>query len=188
MTVISARWRSNMPFQRVGLNCYITECTGNSICLETSCGRENQHPERLSRLSSPGEQERNADGHKSEVNMLQFCSVSNSLSHTTLSNKVRGIFFLKDCVAHYYCVVVIIVLSLQQFTAYIHQLGADIGCCLDDLTKRWPIGKDGEIESEESILTAWFDEDNVCMYVCMYVTVIEKKWHRTLIFLSEQYI
>ena len=27
------------------------------------------------------------------VNKLQFCSVSNSLSHTTLSNKVRGIFF-----------------------------------------------------------------------------------------------
>ena len=27
--------------------------------------------------------------------MLQFCSVSNSLSHTTLSNKERGIFFKK---------------------------------------------------------------------------------------------
>ena len=27
------------------------------------------------------------------ANMLQFCLVSNSLSHTTLSNKVRGIFF-----------------------------------------------------------------------------------------------
>ena len=27
------------------------------------------------------------------VHMLQFCSVSNSLSHTNLSNKVRGIFF-----------------------------------------------------------------------------------------------
>ena len=27
------------------------------------------------------------------INMLQFCSVSNSLSHTTFSNKVRGIFF-----------------------------------------------------------------------------------------------
>ena len=55
-------------------------------------------------LSNPGEQERNADGHKSgEVNMWQFCSVSNSLSHATLSNKVRYIF-LKDCV------VVIIVL------------------------------------------------------------------------------
>ena len=31
------------------------------------------------------------------VNMLQFCSVSNSLSNTTLSNKGRGIYFLKDC-------------------------------------------------------------------------------------------
>ena len=46
MTVISAWWRSKMPFQRqwkrifwwpvmgrywVGMNCYITECTGNSI-------------------------------------------------------------------------------------------------------------------------------------------------------------
>ena len=30
------------------------------------------------------------------VNMLQFCSVSNSFSHTNLSNKVRGIFFLKE--------------------------------------------------------------------------------------------
>ena len=39
-------------------------------------------------LSSPGEQERNmvmAIG--VGVNMLQFCSVSNSLSHTTLSIK-----------------------------------------------------------------------------------------------------
>ena len=27
------------------------------------------------------------------VNILQFCSVSNSLSHINLSNKVRGIFF-----------------------------------------------------------------------------------------------
>ena len=30
------------------------------------------------------------------VNMLQFCSVSNSLSHTTLSNKVRGTYFSKE--------------------------------------------------------------------------------------------
>ena len=46
-----------------------------------------------------------------EVNMLQFCSVSNSLLRTTLSNKVRGIFFLKElcrssllcrCVLHAY--------------------------------------------------------------------------------------
>ena len=46
------------------------------------------------RLSSPGERERNAVmANRVGVNMLQFCSVSNSLSHTTLSNKVRGIFF-----------------------------------------------------------------------------------------------
>ena len=41
-----------------------------------------------SRLSSPGEWERNAVmANRVGVNMLQFCSVSNSLSHTTLSIK-----------------------------------------------------------------------------------------------------
>ena len=46
------------------------------------------------RLSSPGERERNAVmANRVAVNMLLFCSVSNSLSHTTLSNKVRGIFY-----------------------------------------------------------------------------------------------
>ena len=45
-------------------------------------------------LSSPAEQERNAVmANRVRVNMLQFCSVSNSLSHATLSNKVSGIFF-----------------------------------------------------------------------------------------------
>ena len=46
------------------------------------------------RLSSPGERERNAVmAIRVGVNMLQFCSVSNPLSHTTPFNKVRGIFF-----------------------------------------------------------------------------------------------
>ena len=46
------------------------------------------------RLSCPRERERNAVmANRVRVNMLQFCSVSNSLSHTPLSNKVRGIFF-----------------------------------------------------------------------------------------------
>ena len=45
-------------------------------------------------LSSPGKRERNAViANRVGVNMLQFCSVSNSLTHTTLSNKVRGKFF-----------------------------------------------------------------------------------------------
>ena len=40
------------------------------------------------RLSSPGERERNAIMTiRVDVNMFQFCSVSNSLSHTTLSIK-----------------------------------------------------------------------------------------------------
>ena len=46
------------------------------------------------RLSSPEERKRNVVmANRVGVNMLQFCSVSNSLSHTTLSNKLRGIFF-----------------------------------------------------------------------------------------------
>ena len=59
-------------------------------------------------MSSPGEQERNAVmANRVGVNILQFCSVSNSLSHTVLSNKVRDIFS-KNCVARLYCVVMIL--------------------------------------------------------------------------------
>ena len=52
--------------------------------LEIRCGRENQHPENRKETLM---------GIRVGVNMLQFCSVSNSLLHTTLSNKVKGIFF-----------------------------------------------------------------------------------------------
>ena len=55
------------------------------------CPRESGSPVPL--LSSPGERERNAViANKVEVNMLQFCSVSNFLSHTTLSIK-REVYF-----------------------------------------------------------------------------------------------
>ena len=50
MTVISAWWRSNMPFQRLSgrLNYYITRWDSKSVSwrsveLETRCGRESQH-------------------------------------------------------------------------------------------------------------------------------------------------
>ena len=47
-------------------------------------------------LSSLGKRERhNADGHK-RVNILQFFSVLNSLSHTTLANKSEMYIFLKN--------------------------------------------------------------------------------------------
>ena len=48
------------------------------------------------RLSSPGESERNVVmANRVGVNMLQFCSVSNSLSHTTLSIKWE-VYFSKE--------------------------------------------------------------------------------------------
>ena len=90
--------------------------------LETRCGRESQHPAewalrpRIEQLQlerrcwieehvpetlgpkPPVELPRRTRKNvvmaiRVGVNMLQFCSVSNSLSHKTLSNKVRGIFF-----------------------------------------------------------------------------------------------
>ena len=85
--------------------------------LERRCWNEERVPERLNpqaprppglQLSNPGEWERNAVvAIRVGVNMLQFCSVSNSLSHATLSIK-REVYFLKNCVAHLYCVVVMI--------------------------------------------------------------------------------
>ena len=60
-------------------------------------------------LSSPAERERNAVmASRVGVNMLQFCSVSNSLSHTILSNKVRGVFFYELCRSSLLCVVMIL--------------------------------------------------------------------------------
>ena len=56
------------------------------------------------RLSSPGERERNAViANRVGVNMLQFCSVSNSLSHTTLSIKWEGYFSKELCRSSLWC-------------------------------------------------------------------------------------
>ena len=107
MTVISTQWQSNMPFQGQRkwyilmasygeilsgwLNYYITRWRqevsefGDQTrwwqdAVEEASTKQSGPPGLW--LSSPREQERdNADGHKSgEVNILQFCSVSNSLS------------------------------------------------------------------------------------------------------------
>ena len=67
--------------------------------LVTRCGRESQHSAGSWAPGPPVEQPWRT--RKTQrwwairvgVSILQFCSVSNSLSHTTLSNKVRGIFF-----------------------------------------------------------------------------------------------
>ena len=56
------------------------------------------------RLSSPGEQERNAVMvNRVGVNMLQFCSVSNSLSHATLSIKWEVYFSKELCRSSLLC-------------------------------------------------------------------------------------
>ena len=97
------------------------------------CGRENQHPaegtfmtpdwavavgEKMlewgtcprearppgPRLSSPGERERNAVmAIGVGVNRLQFCSVSNSFSHTTLSIKWKVDFLKELCRSSLLC-------------------------------------------------------------------------------------
>ena len=56
------------------------------------------------RLSSPGKRERNAVvAIGVGVNMLQFCSVSNSLSHTTLSIKWEVYFSKELCCSSLLC-------------------------------------------------------------------------------------
>ena len=56
------------------------------------------------RLSSPGERERNAViANRVRANMLQFCSVSNSLSHTTLSIKWDVYFSKRLCRSSLLC-------------------------------------------------------------------------------------
>ena len=89
-------------------NYYITLATGSSGQLERRCWNEDHVPEKLGpQLNSPGERERNAVmAIRVGVNMLQFCSVSNSLSHTTLSIKWE-VYFSKEL-----CPFVFIVSSL----------------------------------------------------------------------------
>ena len=106
MTVISTWWRSNMPFQRLSgrLNYYITrwgqEVSESEIRWVRDKMQKRMPPS--SRELGPwasgwavleNEKDTTLMAIRVEVNILQFCSVSNSLSHTNLSNKVRGIFF-----------------------------------------------------------------------------------------------
>ena len=97
MTVISAWWRSNMPLKNIEWAIkllYNSVKTGNQWVwrpdqLGIRCGRESQYPaEWALRLSNPRKQERNTVmANRVRVNMLQFCSVSNYLSHATFQIK-----------------------------------------------------------------------------------------------------
>ena len=96
MTVISAWWQSNMPFQRLSgrLNCYITRRDRKSASwrsdeLETRCGRESPHPAEWASGQAALENEKDTTlmAIRVGVNILQFCSVSDSLSHANLTIK-----------------------------------------------------------------------------------------------------
>ena len=71
--------------------------------LEIRCGRENQHPEKLDPRPHAPSWAAQENGKETlmairvGVNMLQFCSVSNSLSHTTLSIKWEVYFSKRLC-------------------------------------------------------------------------------------------
>ena len=122
MTVISARWWSNMPFQRRRkwhipmasygeilsgwLNYYITWWRQEVRRFGDRRVWRQDVVEKV-RLSNPGERERNTDGHKSgEVNMWQFCSVSNSLPDTTFQIKWE-VYFSKRTVSLVFIVLLI---------------------------------------------------------------------------------
>ena len=62
--------------------------------LVTRCSRGSQHPAEWAPRHPVEHQENGKETLMViRVGVNMFCSVSNSLSHTTLSNKVRGIFF-----------------------------------------------------------------------------------------------
>ena len=91
MTLAGSRWT---------LNYYITPAIGSSDELERRCWNEKHVPAEAGppdpRLSSPGDRERKAVIAR-RVEGGQYVAVfvlsPTHLSHTILSNKVRGIFF-----------------------------------------------------------------------------------------------
>ena len=99
--------------------------------LVTRCSRESkQSGPPGPRLSSPGERERNTVmANRVRVNMLQFCSVSNYLSHTTFQIKWE-VYFSKNCVARLNCVV------CMHPHMRIQHWKPEQSCCLSDFIKK----------------------------------------------------
>ena len=100
-------WVSNYYITRVKTG---SQSVWRSDELEIRCGREKPAlrgaglPPPGPRLSSPGERKRNAVvAIGVGVNILQFCSVSNSLSHTTLSIKWEVYFSKRLCRSSLLC-------------------------------------------------------------------------------------
>ena len=111
--------------------------------LEIRCGRENQHPERLGpQAHSWASQENGKEtlmAIRVGVNMLQFCSVSNSLSLTSLSIKWE-VYFSKEVSS-----LVLLCRWMHEFTYTLvllhnsHNLTKDI--CLHTVCSIWTINR-----------------------------------------------
>ena len=112
------------------LNYYITQCTGNSIIwgsdeLETRCGRENQHPERLGpQASGWAAQENRKEMQLWPIEWGSICcsSVRSSTPSHTQSFQIKWeVYFSKNSVARLYCVVVMI-LHASVYLAIQHNM------------------------------------------------------------------
>ena len=137
MTVISAWWRSNMPFQRrrkcifrwpvMGRYWVGVELLYNSVQFGDQTSWWQDAVEKTStqrgwpsspRLSSPGERERNADGHKSGGSICCSSVRSRTPSHTQPFQIKWEVYFSKNCVARLYCVVVMILHAYEYATVW----------------------------------------------------------------------
>ena len=132
VTIISAWWRSNMPFQRLSgrLNYYITRWRQEvseleSDELETRCGRESTTQQKGPWASGWAALENKKDTTlmtiRVGVNMLQFCSVSNSLSRANLTIK-WDIYFFKEVFARLY--------SLRQYVSCVLHVHVYMCICI----------------------------------------------------------
>ena len=104
VTPARRRWVSNDYITRVKTGSQQLEIrwVGEKMLGWGTCPREAGPPG--PRLSSPGERERNTVmANRVGVNMLQFCSVSISVSHTTLSIKWEVYFSKELCRSSLLC-------------------------------------------------------------------------------------
>ena len=126
--------------------------------LELRCGRENQHPAEWN-PKAPGwaaQENRKETWLWPMINMLQFCSVSNSLSNTTLSIKWE-VYFSKElcrssllcCRYDSVCICIVWLYNTSFFFLYISKSAVQLVCLNNSSHVIWE--KVGNTEREIGI-------------------------------------
>ena len=95
-------WALNYYLTQLSLGCQ-SSCQQNSRQLETRCGRKD-HTRPRGPSESPDRVDPNIrrtrktqrDGHNSGVKIWSLCSVSSTLSHANLTNKLRDKYVVKE--------------------------------------------------------------------------------------------